>query len=265
MNNADTLGVLYITVNGAKYRVKVFAHSVWIERQTPRGDNVQFLRDTYNQADTLLEADNVWNLDATVAMIAIYETEQTAEDDTALNILGLVQSYEQTPMGKVWGISAKSLQAKSGLSESALDALLDALLSIGDLRIHPNNKGFVLGASGKERLSQTTPNTAEDGIDETPLTPSQADTIHKGIRQAIKARSAEGDISQSLDAWATAKRAITKTIEYGGFNSPFAETTKPEAISAIESASSLADTLRRLADSLERESESYRFMVEDMR
>jgi len=78
--DTDTLGTLYASINGKKYRVKVFTHSVWIERQTPRGDNMRFYRNENGHADALLDTEsNVWNLDALGSLVARYESESENE------------------------------------------------------------------------------------------------------------------------------------------------------------------------------------------
>lgn len=100
-----------------------------------------------------------------------------------------------------------------------------------------------------------------DGLDEITLTPSQTESIHASIKHALKPHA---EITEGLTAWATAKRAITKTIEYG-FDTPMASITIEDALTAIESASSLADRLRLIADNLERETESYQHEVKAMK
>lgn len=65
----EEVSSLYIRVSGSVYRVKVFAQSVWVERQ-PGGDNLPFAR-----ADHPVFDGQTWDLAALSILIGSYHSE----------------------------------------------------------------------------------------------------------------------------------------------------------------------------------------------
>jgi hypothetical protein len=70
---------LYIRVNGAIYRFKVFEGAVWIERQQPHASNIGILKENQSAADVYQRDSDTWNLDAMKTLIELYE-EQLESD-----------------------------------------------------------------------------------------------------------------------------------------------------------------------------------------
>lgn len=68
----DEIAVLYFTLSGKTYRIKVFETSIMLERQAPtHGENA-----SYRRGDIFDDATSTWNMDAIIPLVAVYEQDR---------------------------------------------------------------------------------------------------------------------------------------------------------------------------------------------
>lgn len=69
----DEIAKIYIIKMDKTYRIKVFVESIWIERQEPRADNLQFSKADYPRV--YWTEYSAWSIDVLDMLIDDYEAD----------------------------------------------------------------------------------------------------------------------------------------------------------------------------------------------